>query len=491
MYMHINKTGNNETIIKIINTYALTGDDTGLNTGDDAVQNLDVGGNKDPLTKDLAALYDDAAHQKNPLSDTLRARRERGLKLFHYLTPKLKFCQRPKPKIAPSRSIPAICAPFPAVCTKPARQRGTTGLIGTSKMEKGGGAHAQIRGFAALGGAAADRLRRIYGAAAGRTPDNLIMQLAEGEGPDLLATTGTDFTSFERSLVFVELGPLLDEFADELIPGVYEALNGQRSVYGLPTGFTVSTFLTSPSRIGGQESLTMDEAREYAAALGEGASVFDKWMSRSELFKRVLRYSAGSFIDWEGHSCDFANGEFTALLELCMEQRADDSPVPMENLCLLNSYPLSGRLWFSGNLQELGDYCFVGFPMDEPGAKGWLYTGGTTFLATAEGDTEGAMEFLRFVLSPEAQKLTEDFPLLQSELDRRTDTAIRSGLMTETDAEKLSELLGPGLRSSDVPNEIYFILTEEAQACFAGDCTPAEAAARMQDRVSTYLAEQS
>ena len=30
MYMHINKTGNNETIIKIINTYALTGDDTGL-----------------------------------------------------------------------------------------------------------------------------------------------------------------------------------------------------------------------------------------------------------------------------------------------------------------------------------------------------------------------------------------------------------------------------------------------------------------------------
>lgn len=48
MYMHINKTGNNETIIKIINTYALTGDDTGLDTGDDAVQNLDVGGNKDP-----------------------------------------------------------------------------------------------------------------------------------------------------------------------------------------------------------------------------------------------------------------------------------------------------------------------------------------------------------------------------------------------------------------------------------------------------------
>lgn len=129
MYMHIDKTGNNKTIIKITNTYALTGNDTGLNTGDDAVQNLNVGGNKDPLTEDLAAFYDDAAHQKNPLSDTLRARKERGLKFFYYFTPTLKFCQRPKPKIAPSRSISAIYAPFPAVCTKLARPRGTTVLF--------------------------------------------------------------------------------------------------------------------------------------------------------------------------------------------------------------------------------------------------------------------------------------------------------------------------------------------------------------------------
>ena len=133
----------------------------------------------------------------------------------------------------------------------------------------------------------------------------------------------------------------------------------------------------------------------------------------------------------------------------------------------------------------------MGFPSDEPGPKGWLTTDGQVFCAVASGDTEGAMEFLRFVLSPEAQELVESFPVLQSELDRRTDTAVQTQLMSEDDAAKLEGLLGSGLRSSDVPNEIYFILTEEAQACFAGDCTPAEAAARMQDRVSTYLAERS
>ena len=317
------------------------------------------------------------------------------------------------------------------------------------------------------------------------------MQLAEGEGPDLLATTGTDFTSFERSLVFVELGTLLDEFEDELIPSVYEALKGQRGVYGLPTGFGVWTFITSPSLVGGQESLTMDEARQYAAALGEGAAVFDKWLTRSEFFKRVLGFSAGSFIDWETYTCSFDSEGFLDLLELCLEQRADDSPFPEEDLRLLHSWLLTAPGWFGGGLQKGGDYCFMGFPSDEPGPKGWLTTDGQVFCAVASGDTEGALEFLRFVLSPEAQKLTEDFPLLQSELDRRTDTAIRSGLMTETDAEKLSELLGPGLRSSDTPNEVLYIMMEEAQTYFAGACTAQEAAARMQDRVSTYLAEQS
>lgn len=208
-----------------------------------------------------------------------------------------------------------------------------------------------------------------YGAAAGRTPDDLIMQLAEGEGPDLLATTGTDFTSFERSLVFVELGPLLDEFADELVPGVYEALKGQHGIYGLPTGFGVWTFITSPSLVGGQESLTMDEARQYAAALGEGASVFDKWLTRSEFFKRVLGFSAGSFIDWETYTCSFDSEEFLDLLELCLEQRADDSPLPEEDLRLLHSWLLTAPGWFGGGCKRAETTASWAFPRTSPGPR--------------------------------------------------------------------------------------------------------------------------
>lgn len=263
--------------------------------------------------------------------------------------------------------------------TDPARETAADGrtLLTMGVLSTG----SEARQFASLFNARSEEYKievteYSYGAAAGRTPDDLIMQLAEGEGPDLLATTGTDFTSFERSLVFVELGPLLDEFADELVPGVYEALKGQHGIYGLPTGFGVWTFITSPSLVGGQESLTMDEARQYAAALGEGASVFDKWLTRSEFFKRVLGFSAGSFIDWETYTCSFDSEEFLDLLELCLEQRADDSPLPEEDLRLLHSWLLTAPGWFGGGLQKGGDYCFMGFPSDEPGPKGWLTTDG-------------------------------------------------------------------------------------------------------------------
>ena len=327
----------------------------------------------------------------------------------------------------------------------------------------------------------------------GSTPDDLTLELATGDAPDILVTeTDSSFESAQASGLFVELSGLLDELAPELVPCMYEALRAQDAVYALPFEFGVWTFLTQPSRVDGRESLTMEEAEQCAAQLGEGAKVFQQWMTRTELFKRVVSFAAGKYIDWETASCDFESEGFLGLLELCMGQRADDSPYPEEQLCLLESYLLTAENWFGGGIQLAcgEDYCFMGFPGQADGAQGWL-TPGMCFYATAAGDTEGAMEFLRFVLGPKAQEQCESFPMLQSELDGRQETAVLTGLHMQSDAEKLNGLLGSGLASENCPQTVTSMLIEEAQAYFAGDCTLETAAARMQDRVSTYLAEHS
>lgn len=327
----------------------------------------------------------------------------------------------------------------------------------------------------------------------GSTPDDLTLELATGKAPDILVTeTDSSFESAQTSGMFVELLGLLDELAPELVPCMYEALRAQDAVYALPYEFEVWTFLTQPSRVDGRESLTMEEAEQYAACLGEGAEVFQQWMTRTELFKRVVSFAAGKYIDWETASCDFESEGFLELLELCMGQRADDLPYPEKQLCLLESYLLTAENWFGGGIQLAcgEDYCFMGFPGQADGAQGWLTTG-MCFYATAAGDTGGAMEFLRFVLSPKAQEQCESFPMLQSELDGRQNTAVLTGLHKGSDAEKLSGLLNSGLASENCPQTVTLMLIEEAQAYFAGDCTLETAAARMQDRVQTYLSEHS
>lgn len=325
----------------------------------------------------------------------------------------------------------------------------------------------------------------------GITPDDLTLELATGKAPDILVTeTDSSFEGAQASGRFVELTGLVDEFASELVPCMYGALKAQDAVYALPYEFEVWTFLTQPSRVDGRQSLTMEEAEQYAACLGEGAKVFQQWMTRTELFKRVVSFAAGKYIDWETASCDFESEGFLKLLELCMGQRADDSPYPEVQLCLLESYLLTAGNWFGGGIQLAcgEDYCFMGFPGQADGAQGWLTTG-MCFYATAAGDTGGAMEFLRFVLSPKAQEQCESFPMLQSELDGRQETAVLTGLHKQSDAEKLYGLLDSGLASENCPQTVTLMLIEEAQAYFAGDCTLETAAARMQDRVSTYLAE--
>lgn len=327
----------------------------------------------------------------------------------------------------------------------------------------------------------------------GSTPDDLTLELATGKAPDILVTeTDSSFESAQTSGMFVELLGLLDELAPELVPCMYEALRAQDAVYALPYEFEVWTFLTQPSRVDGRESLTLEEAEQYAERLGEGAEVFQPWMTRTELFKRVVSFAAGKYIDWEAASCDFESEGFLELLGLCMGQRADDSPYPEGQLCLLESCLLTAENWFGGGIQSgCGeDYCFMGFPGQADGAQGWL-TAGMCFYATAAGDTEGAMEFLRFALSPKAQEQCESFPMLQSELDERQETAVLTGLHKSSDAEKLDALLNSGLASENCPPTITSMLIEEAQAYFAGDCTAEEAAARMQDRVRTYLSEHS
>ena len=297
--------------------------------------------------------------------------------------------------------------------------------------------------------------------------------------------------------MFLELTPLLDELSPRLVPAVESALRERPELYGLPYEFEIGTFLVHPSQTGGRESLTMEEAEECAAALGEGCTVFGSWMDREQLFIRVMDAAAGEYLDLEAGTCNFEDPGFIGLLELCMGQRAAGSELPETDGRLLMSLTLQGVDVLCVQERNYGDdYAFMGFPADgEDSAKGWLTWSQTLLRVNASGNTEGALEFLNFALGEEAQRLCECFPALQSELDSRLDEAAEGknakGTLTDAGAEKFDTLLNSGLHFGGRPEAVSQIMLEEARAYFGGAITAQEAARRMQERVGLYLAERA
>ena len=115
---------------------------------------------------------------------------------------------------------------------------------------------------------------------------------------------------------------------------------------------------------------------------------------------------------------------------------------------------------------------------------------------SAAGNTEGALEFIRFALSYERQALVEaGFPVDQAALDARFAAALdgeySQGTLAQRDVDAFYELLNSGLSFSERPDAVTLIMMEEARTFFAGGATAQEAAHRTQERVSLYLAEQA
>lgn len=330
------------------------------------------------------------------------------------------------------------------------------------------------------------------------SPERLATELIAGRGPDIVAAGGSNSLMQEAkdSGAFLELTPLLGELAPGLAPAVAEALRERPEIYDLPESFGITSFLAHPSQTGGRLGLTMEEAEACAAALGGGCGVFQQWMTREELYKRAMDDATGRYIDFEAGTCSFEDPGYIALLELCAACPAE--PQGYENGgCLLMSYPLTGVEQLCTLAKLYGDdYCFMGFPQEGEGRRGWLERTGTCFSVSAAGNTEGALEFIRFALSYERQALVEaGFPVDQAALDARFAAALdgeySQGTLAQRDVDAFYELLNSGLSFSERPDAVTLIMMEEARTFFAGGATAQEAAHRTQERVSLCLAEQA
>lgn len=256
----------------------------------------------------------------------------------------------------------------------------------------------------------------------------LTADIASGEGPDMLLITNLPVQSYIRRGLLAELSGLLDT-ADVVMAKALEESGG---LYYLTRSFGVETYAGLTSNFGEAEGWTMDEYLEAESQLGSDAEMF--YNATQELF---LRMTGASYmreaIDWSSGECRFDSAGFIRILETA---------------AAMTEYPEA--------CADFLEYLLSGYDSSE-----------------LDYERNGSMPMYR--------------PYFEGLVAR----AKADGKLSDEDAKRLYDFLD-GVRYTNVYDKtVIDIILEEASAVCGGIRGAAEAAGIIQERVSTYVAEQS
>ncbi|MCM1524381.1 MAG: hypothetical protein NC120_07980 [Ruminococcus sp.] len=163
-------------------------------------------------------------------------------------------------------------------------------------------------------------------------------EILAGNVPDiLLINDNMPYDSYASKGMFADLYELIEsdgEYTkDSFVPSVLKGLEKDGKLYCMAMGFTVQTFAAKKSKVGAEQSITMDKANELLSAM-PGAVLFnnEEYMNSSEYLGTALQFL--SFADYSTASCSFDSDDFKAVLE-----KAKEYPAEIDYEALWNDNP--------------------------------------------------------------------------------------------------------------------------------------------------------
>ena len=379
------------------------------------------------------------------------------------------------------------------------------------------------------------------------------LDIASGKMPDLLSVQdGVPFKSYAKKGILRDLGPWLAAESIELLPQLQKALTVDGKTMMVCGSFALITAIGSRDYLGDLTGWTVEEAQALAASQPDCRGVFTATMTR-DLFMRYLSSYLEGYLDWDAGTASFDSEGFRDVLEFAAalpaqppkESTMGDAEV-MSGTALATAYTIASvNNWQVRDMVYMGKLVCPGFPA--PDRVGTLiYMTAPMALSASAANPEGAYAFLRSLLDEKAQTAYTDlFPSTEAAFDNQLAEAMREPTpeegykaiyifsnggqfldptvypwegaegekqprtlfywvddngsvyreekmyaMTEEQRDSLLALLDGAVRSSSYDQVIASIVNEEAGALFAGQRPSSEVAARIQERVLLYMAEQ-
>ena len=379
------------------------------------------------------------------------------------------------------------------------------------------------------------------------------LDIASGKMPDLLSVQdGVPFKSYAKKGILRDLGPWLASEGIELLPQLQKALTVDGKTMMVCGSFALITAIGSRDYLGDLTGWTVEEAKALADSPPDCRGVFTAMMTR-DLFLRFLSSYLEGYLDWDAGTASFDSEEFRGVLDFAAalpaqppkESAIGDAEV-MSGTALAAAYTITSiNNWQVRDMVYMGKLVCPGFPMPDR-AGTLIYMTAPMALSATAANPEGACAFLRSLLDENVQTAYTDlFPSTRAAFDNQLAAAMREPTpeegyksiyvfsnggqfldptvylwergegerqprtvfywmddngsinreermyaMTEEQRDSLLKLLDGAVRSSSYDQVIASIVNEETGALFAGQRPSSEVAARIQERVMLYMAEQ-
>ncbi len=346
--------------------------------------------------------------------------------------------------------------------------------------------------------------------------------------PDImLLTSNMNGPNYIRKGLFLDLYPMLDAdpeiSRDDLLPGMLAACEFDGTLPTVVLNFTVVTLTGDPDVVGSEPGWTWQEFEAVTAA--HPAAVPIHRQGRDLILNYLIQLGGDRYIDYTSNTARLDSPEFIRLLEASAAYPpgvigpiTDTKADMAAGKALLELELLRGfrGIWASEYTFD-GPVVFKGFPNDT-GSGSAIQADLRFGINAACEKPEAAWAFLRTLLMPQFQKtlrigLPSNRQALEAKaaqamdptapvggaipmyLDYNNLTREQSEYFNQPATQAQVDQLMALIESADVLYErdaaTFDIIREEAEYFYNGVRTAAEAAAIMQNRVQTYLDEQS
>ena len=338
------------------------------------------------------------------------------------------------------------------------------------------------------------------------------IQIGAGGGPDIIngilmrdyMEGLLDKGALEDLTLYMEASGVREE---EYFPLVFASLRQSGRVYGVNARMTVWDYVITEEALGSRETPDI-EALADALLAREGGGIYCKGYDSAEVLCLLLKgtESLWGMVDWEGGSCEFNTPLFGKLLEAAARY-GDDGRKNMESIVTLRA--LYNVLHFEGQAeQEAAGKVAFGVLSDDGChvASEWGYV---LSINANSLHKEGAWEFIRFLISEEAQSgdhMLLDAPVqraafdvwMQKVIDEKTYERTENGVsirmyngkpVTDEMQAEFKERIEDARPLPFRTAPLLDIILEEVEDYFNGSKSAEEVSGVINKRVQLYLDE--